>query len=845
MRRNIELYIGNQLVEFEKQPDILYNYQENDLTNPTVVKNSFSKTITIDGTPNNNKLFGEIWNVERISGDGSQEGVSFNASKKIGFQLFVDGDIYESGYVKLDNVSVKRNILQYSLSLYGGLGDFFYNLSTNKDGDQLKLSDLDYGTDLDFTINIDTVKEAWDNIDDPDYPKWNTINFAPAYNGTPDDFNTDKVLINTSGTTLTKTYRDDNGNNFTTKDGFVLAELPDEMSEWEIHDLRSYNQRPVIRMKSIVEACCNPTVNGGYNVELDPDFFNNNNSYWTDTWLTLPLISKLNNTNTEQIMTGSTLTIGSTSAADDSGYYYAPVTFSLGTFSPEMNSLSLRTKIAVGSSSFFYSSHIWFWNWNGDSSHPNYTLFGSLFVQLLAFNGDTVVGASQAYNLTSPIRHNGNLYYGHNGRYDRKYNSLGQPIYDTLGLFYSSGFRNEQGNEIEFVFNINNLSAPVTDLKLRYFWGCNDKKESKYAPNAVFTTAYDDGWVTHSITATYISNSQMKASLLSSNIKAIIGDSIGHTGTYIDQNLLLNTDKSPCDYLLSYCKLFGLYFTKDIYEPKIYIQTRKTFYQRDNLIDLTNLIDYGKEIKTVPITFDTKWYEFDVEKDESDFANRYGLTYGKSYGSKLVDTGYEFNSEKKNLYKDICIRGGIEGLEKSKYFSAFATDNSVRPWFGYGIKYNLFNGDDTYEVKGTSANAGQIKPLNERQGMKYYDLFPKVQFEDKDKSGLDGNNVLVFYCGQKPVVSGRTNPLSYYLTDDNGYMTSMNDGTPCWLFTPYEHDSKGMRLGYKLNEIPVFARYKTQNGSGTITQSLDFGAPRELYTPYYSYDQAKTIYDSY
>ena len=97
---NIHLYIGNTEVEFTANPEILYTYQVDDLTNPTVVKNSFSKTITIKGTKSNNHLFGHYWNVERMQvGGGDGSNVYFNASKKMDFQLFVGTELYESGYV--------------------------------------------------------------------------------------------------------------------------------------------------------------------------------------------------------------------------------------------------------------------------------------------------------------------------------------------------------------------------------------------------------------------------------------------------------------------------------------------------------------------------------------------------------------------------------------------------------------------------------------------------------------------------------------------------------------------------------------------------------------------------
>ena len=153
-----------------------------------------------------------------------------------------------------------------------------------------------------------------------------------------------------------------------------------------------------------------------------------------------------------------------------------------------------------------------------------------------------------------------------------------------------------------------------------------------------------------------------------------------------------------------------------------------------------------------------------------------------------MNTGYEFNSEKKELLEGNVIKSGIEGLERSKYFVAYNNDNVCRPWFGYGLKYNLYNGEDTIEVNGTNAAGSNIMGINEGEGMKYYDLFPKLQFHDADNSPTDGNNCLVFFSGVKDLSKGRTNPISYYLTDDCYWQSQLNEGTPCWLFATSDID---------------------------------------------------------
>lgn len=73
----------------------------------------------------------------------------------------------------------------------------------------------------------------------------------------------------------------------------------------------------------------------------------------------------------------------------------------------------------------------------------------------------------------------------------------------------------------------------------------------------------------------------------------------------ITKQKLLKTEQSPADYLLSYAKLFGLYFTKDIDSKTIRIHTRNNFFK--NIIsDWSKRIDYSKDFNVNPILFDKK-----------------------------------------------------------------------------------------------------------------------------------------------------------------------------------------------------------------------------------------------
>lgn len=834
---NIELYIASNRVEFNEQVDILYNYQLDDINKPTAVKNAFTKTITIPGTNTNNKVFGEIWKLDRVQGSGGLSGSEFNSTKKTDFQLFKDGDLIETGYCKLQDITLNGNEILYSITLYGGLGDFFYNLTENtSDGSKLKLSDLVYENDEDlkYTINMDTVKEAWDSLSRKTNNKWQTINFASCYDGAPKNFDSSHILINTKNTTIRPTVKDNEVYGF--YEGFVLGNLEESLTKDEVRDYRSYLQRPVIRMKKIIEAICDPTNNGGYNVYLDPDFFNDKNPYWNDTWLTLPMISNLELGNASDVIEDSTLVAG-INRGDVEGYMETPLDLTLGNYPENLAEVSVMAKIATNSVNHY--SNIINWDWFG-----THKWYGSLFVQMVAYNGNQVVGASESWNLTTLGEEKGRTGYGVNsdytdypkGHYDPS--PLNTTIINAVGTFDRNGYM-VNGNPFNFYFTIKNLNAPIDRLALRFFWGCNKKKKNRTDghKNALFAEQGDYNRQYHLVYA-----GDIETTVTATSFKGIAGDSLGRTGTKIDKYSLLNTKNTPADYLLSFAKMFGLYFVKDPLEKKISILTRNSYYYRDDIVDLTDFIDKGDTISINPTYIQNKWVTFNPEQDKSGFYDSYQLSNGHTYGEKRVDTGYSFDGDEVNLMEGNCIKAGIEGHMKSKYFSQYRGDSSVRPWM-IGMTYNLYKDQDTIEQEPIVVG-GTLYGINEKDGFKFYDLFPKVSFEN-DGKGLDGNNVLLFYSGMIKLNEGRSNDVRYILSDDTVYQAKLNDGQPCWLFSATDDTIYGKKICHTLTEIPVFERYLTSENGNNVQQSLDYGAPRELFAVGYEYGEAKTIYDAF
>ena len=902
MKNEIKLFIQGKEVEFSKDPNICLNYTEKDLHNPTIVKNSFSKSITLEGTPRNNDIFGHIWDLTRV-----QSNLNLNPIKKADFQLFVNGELFEKGYVKLDKVTRTNNTTQYSLTLFGGLGQFFYNLSYDQDDSSntkktlasLKYHDAySYEPNLDFEITKEAVHEAWGQLcgwGQTRNDRWDVINFAPCYNGIPNDFDAAKILINNNGLNagFSKGRTEDGVtyrpvfNGSLNQNGYSLGEVQEDLTEWETRDLRSYLQRPVISMRSIIEACCQPENNGGYEVKLDNHFFHTFNPYYYDSWMTLPLLKDLDGVGggeTEEV-TGATLSRGSGKPYCNKLYY---VNFNASTLSSYNNvELLLEADFikdpdSVGAADDLYLARTYESTGGvtlqGRKYVKKYEYSAGIVVQLLAFSQTgEVVGQSKAYLLATEKNHahkNTPLwryFYHEDGDYGV------EPEYEFIqGHFHKKTdgtyqFVDTSGNPVYIKFT---FSAPTDFATLRVkvktpfnqyikykFTGSDEnpfaedhtggywidvynertrKRSGNYTQGQVVTLDRIDGDISFSI----------------KEMRAIATDYEGlFSGTKITKEKLLTTDKTPADYLLSYCKMFGLYFYYDSTEESddpdkypsgvIHIMDRDTFYTEE-VVDLEKMIDWGKKVEITPALAASKWYRFDVEHIDSQAETEYKEQYGQQYGSQLVNTNYNFDSNTTDLYDGNAFKSGVMVLEKDKYFKRLQTQD-LPNYINNGLTYSLFARESsteefqTFEIDYPMSTSLIQYDLN--PDYKGFDVFPKLQAHTEDNSASDGSGVLLFFRGatSTDTSSGST---KYNITDDVPDMVYLNDATPCWILTYRETDAGGNRIAYQISSLPYFTRDLVFVGKyGNIVHSWNFGHPQVTFVPNTYTTNGDSIYD--
>ena len=100
----IDLLINDHPVDLSDEGiSILFQRQRTDYTNPTIVRNSFTKTIKLPGTKTNNSIFSNLWKLDKYININNNGG-GFIPSKREPFLLLKDGNLVEQGSVKLYNI---------------------------------------------------------------------------------------------------------------------------------------------------------------------------------------------------------------------------------------------------------------------------------------------------------------------------------------------------------------------------------------------------------------------------------------------------------------------------------------------------------------------------------------------------------------------------------------------------------------------------------------------------------------------------------------------------------------------------------------------------------------------
>ncbi|TWF38848.1 hypothetical protein FHW36_10671 [Chitinophaga polysaccharea] len=146
-----------ELLDLTEDIDTDFTYSIQDIREPDKRRTDFSKTIDLPGTPKNNALFAQIFdiNVENEYNPALPNiGYNFNPNKAAKVIVLVDGIQVFRGVLRLLKVTRNKDLITYETNVLGRLSDILFALGDSK------LSDLDF-SDLDHTLDVGTIEASW------------------------------------------------------------------------------------------------------------------------------------------------------------------------------------------------------------------------------------------------------------------------------------------------------------------------------------------------------------------------------------------------------------------------------------------------------------------------------------------------------------------------------------------------------------------------------------------------------------------------------------------------------------------------------------------------------------
>jgi len=160
-----ELFVENYQVDITSDVDAMISYAIDDIKDFSARNTSFSKTIVIPGTANNNKIFGNVFDPNQSNySDPNQPNINYNfdISRSASCILFQGNMQVFKGIIRIMQIVIDKDNIQYECSLFGELGGLILALGTKK------IEELDFSL-YDIVYDINTITNSW-NPANQSYP---------------------------------------------------------------------------------------------------------------------------------------------------------------------------------------------------------------------------------------------------------------------------------------------------------------------------------------------------------------------------------------------------------------------------------------------------------------------------------------------------------------------------------------------------------------------------------------------------------------------------------------------------------------------------------------------------
>jgi hypothetical protein len=156
----IELFVEGYQVDINQGFSTMLTYAIDDIKDFGAKNSTFSKTIILPGTKNNNVIFGNIFNINQSNEYNlalKNVNINFNASVSAKAVIFADNLQIFKGIFRVMEIIVDDGFIEYEAAVFGEMAGFVTALANKK------IEDLDFST-YNLTYNYTNIVNSWNSI---------------------------------------------------------------------------------------------------------------------------------------------------------------------------------------------------------------------------------------------------------------------------------------------------------------------------------------------------------------------------------------------------------------------------------------------------------------------------------------------------------------------------------------------------------------------------------------------------------------------------------------------------------------------------------------------------------
>ena len=649
---NIQLFIEGQELELTEAVKFAITKQFDDLTNPTTIINDWSKTVEIPFSLKNNQIFGHIYDPHRVilAGDSTlTTGIYFDPTKKLDFQLVYNAQTIMNGYAKMISVKQNNGNGVYEIVLSGQLGKLFQEmnkitLDNSQSDSEYYINGRDY---FEAQMSAQLIKDCWDD------PEGNSttnpskyIGFAPCEVTQEDDI--DYTVYQNTSNEIQKLSDVLETRDFTNKAGIPADKVIEKgMSPRGIGEFRSYKQIPYIHFNRLFEIFSNKVQQiTGYTLKLDEDFKNSDEQ--TNFGKLKFILKRFDAKNTadynNQYKPGTVsqdfIYTGENSSRDG----YTP-TFENNTEVLTIPLTTINEQYPLKDGEMFKVDKPTMVKISGLQSNISVTLNRNL-------DGDKHVRLNPDFCFIvtyAIVRADGSIINNNLRRVGvigQNENHMDTSAYDAVCVFNDNTLH-YQGDTISTTVTCPDFGPVVIDEDFKitcHISSWDMLRNQDYI--TIFQYQNNNSWeqiiIGDAIFKTYGTEFDIK-----------VTPDFFRSGYKFSLNDLWDNEHNLFTEIINYTKMYALVWTVDDINKEINIVPRSKYFSDYKIVDWTDKLDKSRDFLIKPVYFDSKYVKLNYKDSKLGLNENYKEEFGYNYGEKLLVTDYNFDTNTKDIFKNI------------------------------------------------------------------------------------------------------------------------------------------------------------------------------------------------